>query len=78
MLPMVLLGHVRNGIIVADDLVELPEGAPVRIELLAEVANSGHSQMPPRVGGKYAGQISLAPDFDEWPEDLQESLGMTP
>ena len=75
---MVLLGHVRNGIIVADEPAELPEGAPVRIELLVDAANPQQSPLKPREGGKYAGQIWMAPDFDEWPADLQESLGMAP
>ena len=75
-IAMVLLGHVRNGMIVADTPVELPEGASVRIELLVE--DSPPPQPLPRQGGQYAGQIWMAPDFDEWPPDLQEALGMTP
>ena len=31
-----------------------------------------------REGGRFAGQITMAPDFDEWPSDIQEALGMTP
>lgn len=73
---MVVLGHVRNGQIVADDPVELPEGASVRIEVVGN--GTPQSQVVPRQGGQYAGQIWMAPDFDEWPDDLQESLGMTP
>jgi hypothetical protein len=73
---IVLLGHVRNGMIVADDPVELPEGASVRIEITVDNSIPLHPQ--PRQGGHYAGQIWMAPDFDEWPADLQESLGMIP
>lgn len=73
---MVLSGHVLNGMIVADDPVALPEGAQVRIEVMLN--DIAPSQQPPRRGGQYAGQIWMAPDFDEWPADIQESLGMTP
>ncbi len=75
---MVLLGHVRNGMIVADDPVELPEGASVKIEFVADNTIPSQPQPASRQGGQYAGQIWMAPDFDEWPADLQESLGMTP
>lgn len=75
---MVFSGHVRNGMIVADDPVELPEGAPVRIELMTGSHFQPVSQPIPRQGGQYAGQIWMADDFDEWPRDIQESLGMIP
>lgn len=75
---MVLMGHVRNGKIVADDPVALPEGASVRIEVVVGNTTPPQPQPAPRQGGQYAGQIWMAPDFDEWPADLQEALGMTP
>ncbi len=75
---MVLLGHIRNGAIVADDPIVLPEGASVRIEVDLESATKNQTSKEPRQGGQYAGQIVLAPDFDEWPTDLQQSLGMVP
>lgn len=75
---MTILGHVRNGMIIADDPVELPEGASVRIELVGNTTTDSPPRPEPRQGGQYAGQIWMAPDFDEWPDDLQESLGMTP
>ncbi len=31
----------------------------------------------PRKLGDLAGQIRMSKDFDEWPDDLQEALGMT-
>jgi hypothetical protein len=48
----------------------------VRIEVVADEP----AAKPParRQGGQYAGQIWMAPDFDEWPSDMQESLGMIP
>ena len=75
---MVLPGHVRNGKIVADDPVELPEGATVRIEFVVDNTIPSHPPPAPRQGGQYAGQIWMAPDFDEWPADLQELLGIIP
>jgi len=75
---VIVLGHVRNGMIVSDDPVELPEGAAVRIELVANCQGDAESPSSRRQGGQYAGQIWLAPDFDEWPADLQESWGMIP
>lgn len=75
---MVLLGHVRNGMIVADDPIPLPEGASVRIEVVVENTAKHLISKEPRQGGQYAGQIVMAPDFDEWPTDIQESLGIVP
>ena len=31
----------------------------------------------PRVLGDFAGRIRMSEDFDEWPSDLHEALGMT-
>jgi hypothetical protein len=72
---MVLRGHISNGAVVLDEVAELPEGAAVRVEVMETggVAPGGLRQ-----GGQYAGKIWMAPDFDEWPPDLQEALGMTP
>ena len=33
---MVYKGHVKNGVILADDPVDLPEGAVIRFEIAAE------------------------------------------
>lgn len=74
---MVLMGHIRNGMIVADEPVQLPEGAPVRIELIADSPICAAPKTAPRQGGQHAGQIWMAPDFDEWPTDIQEALGMS-
>jgi hypothetical protein len=72
---MVLQGHIRNGAVVLDETAELPEGAAVRVEVLEGGANASRGW---RQGGQYAGKIWMAPDFDQWPPDLQEALGMTP
>jgi hypothetical protein len=66
-------GHIRNGVVVLDEAATIPEGTPVRVEVIPQE----QGQMP-RQGGQYAGQIWLAPDFDQWPDDLQEALGMRP
>ena len=74
---MVLLGHVRNGLIVADGPVSLPEGAAVRIELVVDntVLTASH-EMPRRQGGWWRGQVVVADDFDALPDDLAEAFGM--
>lgn len=73
---MTLAGHIHNGVVVLDEPATLPEGAPVRVEVLA--ASAPPAAPARRQGGQYAGQIWMAPDFDEWPLDIQEALGMTP
>lgn len=71
---MILTGHVHNGMVVPDKPLELPEGASVRIELLP-TANLGKS-ISPRVGGIWKGQVHIAEDFDQLPDDLAEAFGM--
>jgi hypothetical protein len=67
---MTLRGHVQNGVVIPDDPTQLPEGAVVRIELLPA------PQTPaPRAGGFWKGQVQIADDFDQLPEDLAEALG---
>uniref|UniRef100_A0A7C4QVV0 DUF104 domain-containing protein n=1 Tax=Schlesneria paludicola TaxID=360056 RepID=A0A7C4QVV0_9PLAN len=76
---MMLAGHVHKGVIVLDEPATLPEGTPVRVEVLTpEDVSKSQAAPARRQGGQYAGQIWMAPDFDEWPPDLQEALGMTP
>ena len=72
---MTLQGHIRNGVVVLDDPAEIPEGTAVRVEVVETPQGNGTGR---RQGGQYAGQIWMAADFDQWPADLQESLGMTP
>jgi hypothetical protein len=73
--PMILQGHICNGVIVLDEAAELPEGAAVRVEL---IESSKEAEPERRQGGQYAGRIWMATNFDQWPIDLQEALGMTP
>jgi hypothetical protein len=72
-------GHVQNGVVVLDPPAQLPEGATVRVEVVASEQNSLSGNQPlRREAGRFAGQITMASDFDEWPTDIQEALGMTP
>jgi hypothetical protein len=73
---MTLAGHIHNGVVVLDQPVDIPEGTPVRVEVLTS-AEGSQAAPARRQGGQYAGQIWMAPDFDEWPLDIQEALGMT-
>ena len=86
----VVIGGGTSGAVVAGMLAEksnesivvleagppLPEGTSVRVEVVdtAREIDRGMS----REGGQYAGRIWMAADFDEWPEDLQDALGMRP
>jgi hypothetical protein len=74
---MTLRGDVQNGVVVLDDAPAPPEGTAVRIEVIGSTPEA-NGPGSPRQGGQYAGRIWMAPDFDEWPEDLQEALGMKP
>ncbi len=69
---MSIRGRVRNGLVVPDEPAGLPEGAEVRIEVVSTTS----TPLRARKGGQYSGQIQLSPDFDEWPADMRESLGM--
>ena len=69
---MIMAGHIQHGIVVLDPPNLLPEGAFVRVEIVASPSSpSAKSEPPKRRGGQYAGQIWMAADFDEWPDDLQ-------
>ncbi len=64
---MVLLGSIRNGVVVLD----VPEGTPVTVEVIEA------STEPPqrRQGGQWKGQVHIADDFDELPDDIAEAFG---
>ena len=74
---MTFHGHIHNGVVILDEAPPLPEGTPVRVEVIdtAQEKDQGGAR---REGGQYAGRIWMAPDFDQWPDDLQEALGMKP
>lgn len=59
--------RVRNGRLVVDEPVDLPEGTEVELE--GEV--SAPAPRRPRFGSM-AGRIKIADDFDELPDDFAE------
>lgn len=68
-------GRIHNGVVVLDEPVPWAEGATVRIEI---EALDVPKQIPrPRVGGFWRGQVHIAADFDELPEDIAAALGIT-
>lgn len=64
-------GIVRNGLIVPEQPLHLPDGTRVRIEAVtpAPFAN-------PRQGGQWRGKVQMAGDFDELPDDVARAFGM--
>ena len=68
---MVIRGHFQNGVIVPDEPVSLPEGASVRIEIVAP-----EPQKVRRRGGMWKGQVVIADDFDALPPELAEAFGV--
>lgn len=57
---MIYRGHVRNGVVVLEDSVDLPEGAEVRVEIVKPPAGEPSSaRQQPTLGQKllkYAGK----------------------
>ena len=72
---MTVLGHVRNGAIVLDQPLLVPEGTVARVELLISEPNES-TPLQPRQGGQWQGRVVIAPDFDILPDDIQEAFGM--
>jgi hypothetical protein len=64
---MIYRGHVKNGVIVLDENVSLPEGTEVKIEALVEVlAPHDESEIPTlyeRLGPVIGMAKGLPPDF---------------
>ena len=71
-----LNGHVHNGVVVPDEPGSLPEGAAVRIEVIAFPEQENGGKPEPRQGGQWKGQVVIRPDFDELPDDLAEAFGV--
>lgn len=69
---MVIRGHVQGGVVIPDESVTLADGTEVRIEVVIE---SGREKKR-RQGGQWKGQVQIAPDFDELPDDIAEAFGM--
>lgn len=70
---MVYRGHIKDGVVVLDDPSELPEGAAVRIEV---VEPDSATEQPIRRGSWWKGQVTIADDFDEMPDDIADAFGM--
>ncbi len=75
---MVLQGHVQRGVVVLDPPGSLPDGTVVRVEVVNSHAVPTQDGGLRRTGGQLAGQIQIASDFDVWPDDLAEALGISP
>ncbi len=69
---MSLVGIVRDGIIVPDGPLMLPEGTRVRIEVAKE-SQAGKQQE--RQGGWWRGRVQISADFDELPPDIASAFG---
>ena len=65
---MVYTGHVKNGVILADDAVELPEGAVVKFEIASEPEAAADSV--PTFGERFAEVLGKAKSL---PEDAAEN-----
>ena len=71
---MTYRGHVENGAIRLDDLVTLPEGAQVRVELIAPTPDSPTDQggltlydrLKPVVGAAKGLPVDLAENHDHY------------
>lgn len=72
---MTLIGHVRNGVVVFDQPLQVPDGTMARVDLLAPGENAAAAQQP-RQGGQWKGRVVMTPDFDTLPDDIQEAFGM--
>jgi len=68
---MSLTGHVENGMVVFDQPVSLPNGTPVRVELVHERPARPARPAPGLGKGSI---LYIAPDFDETPEEFREYL----
>jgi len=73
---MVVHGIVHNGVVVPNEPLQLPDGTHVTIEVAISDADPTDSTNAPRQGGWWMGQLTVAPDFDELPEDIREAFGM--
>ncbi len=49
--------------------------AAVRREFLEGLAAEGTKPAPRKLGG-WKGRVRIAPEFDEWPDDLADAFGM--
>lgn len=68
-----ILGRFVNGVVVPDELVDVPGGTCVRIEILPAVI----TEKSRRKGGIWKGQVAIEPDFDVLPAEVGEAFGVS-
>ena len=73
---MVVQGVVHNGIVIPNEPLAVPEGTQVTIAIESPSSDQTNASMPPRQGGWLKGQVTIAPDFDELPDEIREAFGM--
>lgn len=73
---MVVHGVVQNGVVVPNEPLTVPEGTQVTIEIARPESGKTDSSSAPRQGGWWNGQVTIAPDFDELPDEIREAFGM--
>ncbi len=73
---MVVQGVVQNGVVVPSEPLTVPEGTHVTIEIATPDIGQTDSSKGPRQGGWLKGQVTVAPDFEELPDEIREAFGM--
>ncbi len=73
---MVVQGVVQNGVVVPNELLTVPEGTQVSIKIAIPEIDEMDESLAPRQGGWLNGQVIIAPDFDELPNEIREAFGM--
>ena len=73
---MVVHGVVLNGVVVPNEPLTVPEGTHVTIEIATFETSQSDSSTVPRQGGWLQGKVTIAPDFDELPDEIREAFGM--
>ncbi len=73
---MVVQGVVHNGVVVPNEPLTVPEGTQVTIEIAIPEIDEMDESFAPRQGGWLKGQVIIAPDFDELPNEIREAFGM--
>ena len=75
-LQMKSFGRIKNGAIVPDQPLSLPDGTRVEFALVSP--KDSNRQETPRQGGQLNNQIKIADDFDSLPSDIVEAFGIKP
>ena len=73
---MVVQGVVHNGVVVPNEPLTVPEGTIVKIEIASPDVGQVDASIAPRQGGWLRGQVNIAPNFDELPDEIREAFGM--